>query len=316
LRIVFLGSGVFAIPSFEALLQAGHELAALVTQPDRERGRGRVLAPPPLKPVAQRRGVHVLQPARAREPGLLEELRSLAPELQVVVAYGQILPRAVLDVPPRGTLNVHASLLPAYRGAAPIQWAIVNGETETGVTTMLLDEGLDTGPTLLARRTPIGPRETAGELETRLARLGAEALLDTIRGVQDGTLVPVPQDPARATHAPLIQKQDGAIDWRMPAEAIARRVRGFHPWPGAYARLDGRILKVLRAEPAQTALGAAPGTVAAVEPDSIVVACGAGSSLALLEVQPESRRPMPASAFAAGARLRAGARFEEAGGSN
>jgi methionyl-tRNA formyltransferase len=316
LRIVFLGSGAFAIPSFEALLQAGHDLAALVTQPDRERGRGRALAPPPLKPVAQAHGVRVLQPARAREPELLEELRSLAPELQVVVAYGQILPRVVLDVPPRGTLNVHASLLPAYRGAAPIQWAIVNGESETGVTTMLLDEGLDTGPTLLARPTPIGPRETAGELETRLARLGAELLLETIRGLQDGTLVPVPQDSTRATHAPLIQKQDGAIDWRMPAEAIARRVRGFHPWPGAYTRLAGRTVKVLRAEPAPIGPGAAPGTIVAVEPHSIVVAGGAGSTLALLEVQPESRRPMPAAAFAAGARLRAGARFEEAAGTN
>lgn len=310
MRIVFFGSGAFAIPSFQTLLDAGHDVTALVTQPDRESGRGRALAPPPLKRVAEARGVHTLQPARVREPGVLETLRSLAPELQVVVAYGQILPRALLDVPPRGTLNVHASLLPAYRGAAPIQWAIVNGEPETGVTTMLLDEGLDTGPTLLARRTPIGLEETAGELQARLARLGAELLLESVRGLEDGSLTPVPQDAARASHAPMIRKQDGLIDWGMPAPPIARRVRGFQPWPGASARLAGRTLKVLRARPAKAAAEAPPGTVLEVEADSILVACGEGTALALLELQPESRRPMTAAAFAAGARLRPGARFE------
>jgi methionyl-tRNA formyltransferase len=292
-------------------VDAGHGLVALITQPDRERGRGRALAAPPLKPVAEARGVRVLQPARVRDPRALEELRALAPELQVVVAYGQILPRALLDLPERGTVNVHASLLPAYRGAAPIQWAIASGETETGVTTMLIDEGLDTGPTLLARRTPIGPAETAGELEPRLARLGADLLLDTLRGLADGSLAPKPQDAARASLAPMIRKTDGRIDWNTPAQAIERRVRGFNPWPGAYALLAGRSIKVLRA-----AAGAASddpaGTVTAIEPDAVVVACGAGTALALLEVQPESRRPMPAPAFAAGARLRPGARFDPA----
>jgi methionyl-tRNA formyltransferase len=198
-RIVFLGSGSFAIPCFEALLDAGHDVPALVTQPDRERGRGQALAPPPIKPVAERRGVPVLQPRRVREPEAQEALRRLEPELQVVVAFGQILPRSVIDVAPRGTVNVHASLLPKLRGAAPIQWAIATGEEETGVTTMLIDEGLDTGPTLLARRTPIGPEETAAELEPQLARLGAEVLLETVRGLATGTLVPSPQDDARAT---------------------------------------------------------------------------------------------------------------------
>jgi methionyl-tRNA formyltransferase len=241
---------------------------------------------------------------------VLEELRSLAPELQVVVAYGQILPRAVLEVPPRGTLNVHASLLPAYRGAAPIQWAIVNGETETGVTTMLLDEGLDTGPTLLASRTPIGPEETAGELEARLAELGAELLLVSLRGIADGTLVPVPQDASRASLAPSIRKQDGLVDWSLPAAAIARRVRGFHPWPGAHARLGGRGLKVLRARLADGARQVSPGSIIEVGSEAVLVACGGGTLLSLLEVQPESRRPMSAAAFAAGARVRPGARFE------
>ena len=312
LRIIFFGSGAFAIPSFEALVGARHEIAALVTQPDRERGRGRALTPPPLKPVAEAHGVRILQPARVRDPRAHEELKALAPELQVVVAYGQILPRALLELPAGGTLNVHASLLPAYRGAAPIQWAIVNGETETGVTTMLIDEGLDTGPTLLARRTPIGSAETAGELEARLARLGADVLLDTLRGLSDASLAPQAQDAARASLAPIIRKHDGRIDWSLPAQAIERRVRGFDPWPGAYAFLAGRSLKLLRATTAPGSVGAVPGTVSAVTSEAVVVACGSDTALALLEVQPESRRPMPASAFAAGARVRPGARFDSA----
>lgn len=308
MRITFLGSGSFAIPSFEALLDAGHEVAALVTQPDRERGRGRQMAPPPIKPVAERRGVPVLQPRRIKAPEAQEALRALAPELQVVVAYGQILPRAVIDVPARGTVNVHASLLPRYRGAAPIQWAIVNGERETGVTTLLIDEGLDTGPTLLARATPIGPEETAADLEARLGRLGAEVLLDTMRGLVQGSLRPVPQDHSRATLAPLLRKEDGRLDWRLPAEALARRVRGFHPWPGTTATLEGRLLKVLRAAPAEDASGD-PGTVLAVDRDGLAVACGEGTTLKLRELQPEGRRAMTAGAYAAGARLKPGARF-------
>ena len=307
MRIVFLGSGAFAIPSFEALLDAGHEVAALVTQPDREKGRGRRVAPPPLKPVAEGRGVPVLQPRRVREPAAQEELRALGPELQVVVAYGQILPRSVIDGAPRGTVNVHASLLPRLRGAAPIQWAIANGDAETGVTTMLIDEGLDTGPILLARATAIGPDETASDLEPRLARLGAEVLLETVAGLQAGTLVPRPQDHSRATLAPLLGKEDGRLDWTRAAAHLACRVRGFQPWPGAHTSFEGRALKVLRARP-EAAGGGEPGRVTSADRDGIRVACGEGT-LRLIEVQPESRGPMPASAFAAGARLRPGARF-------
>jgi methionyl-tRNA formyltransferase len=307
-RIVFLGSGRFAIPSFEALLDAGHDVPALVTQPDRERGRGQALAPPPIKPVAERRGIPVLQPRRVREPEAQEALRRLEPELQVVVAFGQILPRSVIDIAPRGTVNVHASLLPKLRGAAPIQWAIATGETETGVTTMLIDEGLDTGPLLLARSTPIGPDETAAELEPRLARLGAEVLLETVGSLADGTLVPVPQEAARATLAPILKKDDGRIDWSAPAAAIACRARGFDPWPGAFTLHEGRLLKALRVREA-AGPAAAAGTVVSVSSDGVVVACGEGTALRLVEVQPESRRAMPASAWAAGARLRPGARL-------
>jgi len=308
MRVVFLGSGRFAIPSLEALLAAGHDVAAVVTQPDREKGRGRELSPPPLKPAAAARGLKVLQPRRVREPEALAALQALAPEAQVVVAYGQILPRAVIDVAPRGTVNVHASLLPRYRGAAPVQWAIVNGEKETGVTTMLIDEGLDTGPVLLSRATPIGEEETAGELETRLAHLGGQLLVETLAELEAGRLVPRPQDAARASLAPIIKKEDGLIDWSRPAEALARRVRGFHPWPGAYTSARGRGLKVLRARAESGGEGAA-GTLLRIDREGIVVTSGEGSALRLVEVQPESRHAMPAAAFAAGARLSVGERL-------
>jgi methionyl-tRNA formyltransferase len=308
MRVVFLGSGAFAIPSFEALIEAGHDVAALVTQPDREKGRGRALAPPPLKPVAEARGVPVHQPRRVREPAAQELLRALAPDIQVVVAYGQILPRSVIDIPPGGTVNVHGSLLPRYRGAAPVQWAIVNGERETGVTTMLIDEGLDTGPTLLSRSTPIGADETAADLEPRLAVLGAELLVETLAGLAAGTLKATPQDHGRATLAPLIRKEDGRLDWTMPAEPLSRRVRGFHPWPGTFALWRDQPLKVLRARPEADG-PAAPGEIVAVDKGGVVVGCGQGTRLRLVEAQPESRRPMSAAAWAAGVRLAPGARF-------
>jgi methionyl-tRNA formyltransferase len=309
-RVVFLGSGPFAVPSLEALLAAGHEVAALVTQPDREKGRGRALAATPTKVVAERRGVPVLQPRRIKDPQAIEELRALGPEVQVVVAYGQILPRSIIDIPRLGTVNVHSSLLPRYRGAAPIHWAVVNGERETGVTTMLIDEGLDTGPTLIARSTPIGPEETAPELEARLARIGAEVLIETLDGLARGTLAARPQDHANATLAPILEKEDGRIDWSVPAEAIARRVRGLLPWPGTVTSWAGGELKVLRArvEPA-AAREDPPGAIVSVDRDGIVVAAGGGSRLRLLDVQPESRKAMAASSFAAGARLHPGDRF-------
>ncbi len=310
MRVVFLGSGAFAVPSLEALLQSPHEVAALVTQPDREKGRGRVMAAPPTKVVAERRGLPILQPRRIRDPGAITSLRALQPDVQVVVAYGQILPRAVIDIPRLGTVNVHSSLLPRYRGAAPIHWAIVNGELETGVTTMLIDEGLDTGPILLSRATAIGPEETTPELERRLAALGAEVLLETLERLERGAITPQPQDPTRATIARLLEKQDGRLDWSWSAEEIARRVRGLQPWPGTVTAAPGGELKVLRARVDPTpARDAAPGTVLAVEASGLVVAAGSGTALRLVEVQPESRRPMAAAAFAAGARLAPGARF-------
>jgi methionyl-tRNA formyltransferase len=309
MRVVFLGSGAFAIPCFEALLDAGHQVAALVTQPDREKGRGRELAPPPLKPVAERRGVPVLQPRRIREPEAHEALQALRPDIQVVVAYGQILPQAVIDIPPRRTVNVHSSLLPKYRGAAPIHWAIASCERVTGVTTMLIDAGLDTGPTLLARETAIEPTDTTASLEPRLARLGAEVLLDTLDGLAAGRITPAPQDHAQATHARVLEKEDGRLDWTLPASLLDCRIRGFFPWPGAFTALEGRMLKVLRAQALPVAAAADPGTVIEVSSDGLLVAAGQGSALRLIEVQPESRRAMAAAAFAAGTRIQAGARL-------
>jgi len=306
-RVVFLGSGSFAIPSLTALLEAGHEVAAVVTQPDKEKGRGRTVTAPPVKPVALARGLPVLQPRRVKEPEAQDALRALAPDVQVVVAYGQILPTSVIEIPRLRTVNVHGSLLPRYRGAAPVQWAIVRGERETGVTTMLIDAGLDTGPTLLARAEPIRDDDTADGLEARLSTLGAAVLLETLAGLEAGTLAAVPQDHDRATLAPIIRKEDGVIDWTMPADGIERRVRGFHPWPGASTTLAGRGLRVLRARVAEG--GGHPGTVLAVERDGIHVACGGGTQLVLVDVQPESKRAMPASAFAQGARLAPGARL-------
>ena len=310
MRIVFLGSGSFAIPSFEALLAAGHDVVALVTQPDKERGRGRELSPPPMKPVAEARGVAVMQPRRIKAPEVELSVRGIAPDVQVVVAYGQILPGRLIEIPPMRTVNVHGSLLPRLRGAAPIQWAIAEGHVETGVTTMLIDEGLDTGPILLARRTPIGPTETTAQLEPRLARLGADLLVLTLDGLRDGSIRPRPQDASQATYAPLIGKDDGRLDWNARADALARRVRAFQPWPGTYTSLAGRGLKVLEAAPDPRPHQARPGSVLGIEKNGVLVACGESTTLRLLRVQPESRRAMEAFAFATGSRLTAGLCFE------
>lgn len=244
----------------------------------------------------------VLQPPRVRHA--LEELAPLQPELQVVVAYGQILPRPVIDLAPLGTVNVHASLLPRYRGAAPIQWAIARGEDRTGVTTMLVDEGLDTGPILLQRELPIGPRETAAELEPRLARVGAELLLESVAGLASGAARPLPQDHDRATLAPLLRKSDGDADWTLSAREIESRIRGFFPWPGVRTSWRGRGLRLVRAE--ETRGEGAPGRVLAIHSGGVDVACGEGTALRLLELQPDGKRPMRAADFARGARLQAG----------
>jgi len=308
LRTIFLGTAAFAGPCFEALLASGHDVAALVTQPDRSRGRHRREAsPPPLKPIAQKHGVPVLQPPRVREPDAIRQLRDLAPDLLVVVAYGQILPRELIDLPRHGAVNVHASLLPRFRGAAPIQWAVASGDATTGVTTMQIDEGLDTGPMLLKRALPIGARDTSADLEPRLAQLGAELLLETLDALGAGSLTPQAQDESEATLARRLRKEDGSVDWKRPAEEIERRIRAFFTWPGSATTCRGRSLKLLAAHETGAGGEGAPGTVTSLDGEGIVVACGGGTRLCLESVQPESRRPMPAAAFARGARLTVGA---------
>ena len=308
MRIVFAGTPEFAVPCLRAAASKG-EVVAVYTQPDRPAGRGRGLTPSPVKLEAVQRGIPVHQPETFRKnPAARAELRALEPDVAIVMAYGQILPRAVLDLAPRGALNLHASLLPRYRGAAPIQWAIARGESQTGVTTMQLDEGLDTGPILMAQATSIGPLETAGELEGRLAGIGAELLLETLDGLASGGLQPRPRDHALATLAPILQKEDGRVDWSRPASEIGWRVRGFQPWPGMTATWQAQGLKLLRVAEAPAGPGA-PGEILEIGPSGVLVACGGGTRLWLAEVQPESRRAIPAVAWAAGARIRPGVRL-------
>jgi methionyl-tRNA formyltransferase len=302
--VIFYGTPEFALPTLEALLRR-HEIVAVVTQPDRPAHRGQRLTPPPVKLRAQAAGLTVVQPPRLRDPGWPERLRGFGADVAVVVAFGQILSRAVLDAPTRGSINVHASLLPRYRGAAPIAWAIMRGDRETGITTFLMDEGMDTGPTLLAASTPIGPEETAGELAARLAALGADVLIDTLARLD--TLTPTPQRHEDATLAPRLKKTDGILDWTRPARAIADRIRGCNPWPGASTATPAGPLRIWRARPLEIAASAAPGTLVAAG-ETLAVASGEGLVLPV-EVQPESRRSVAWAEFLRGARLGAGARF-------
>jgi len=284
---------------------ARHEVVAVVTQPDRPAHRGQKLQPPPVKTRALAAGVPVLQPARLRDPEWAPRLRELSADVAVVVAFGQILPKAVLDAPARGSINVHGSLLPRYRGAAPIQWAIMRGEAVTGVTTFQMDEGMDTGSILLSASTPIGPEETAGELARRLADLGAKVLVETLERLD--TLTPTPQRHEEATLAPRLKKTDGRLDWRRPARELVNQVRGFHPWPGALTRTPGGLLTVWRATVVDVAPGAPPGTLVGGA-GALAIATGEGALLPS-EVQPENRRPMPWADWLRGARLRPGALF-------
>jgi methionyl-tRNA formyltransferase len=309
-RIVFLGTPPFAVASLEALAAAGHTIACVVAQPDRPAGRGRALREPATKAWARARGLPVLQPEKVRDGRLAAALLPLRPDLLAVVAYGRILGRDLLDLAPHGAVNVHASLLPRWRGAAPVQWAVADGDAWTGVTVMRMDEGLDTGAILLQRATPVGPDETAQALSARLAKLGGEALAEALPLLAAGALTPVGQDPARVTLAPVIEKEHGRLEVRLPAARLAARVRAFTPWPGAFTALGGRILKVhaarvSAAEPAPPA-GSRPGE-ARQAPGGILVACGDGSALLLTEVQLEGKRRRAAPEFARGAAIAAGA---------
>jgi len=300
-RIVFLGTPEFAVPTLERAFAAGHEIAAVVTQPDRPKGRGRQLAAPPVKETALRLGLAVHQPERIRTPEAIELLAGLKPDAMVVVGYGKIIPQAIIDIPRHGIVNVHASLLPKYRGAAPVQWAIANGESETGVTTMRIDAGLDTGDILKQRKTEIGLHETAVELAQRLAAIGAALLVETLAGLERGEIVPRPQNSAETTFAPVLKKEDGRIDWTRPAAEISNRIRGFTPWPGCFTHLRGKAIEISRARATAGATGE-PGSVHPIR-GRLVVTCGEGTALEILEVQMEGRKRMDAAAFQNGYHL-------------
>jgi methionyl-tRNA formyltransferase len=298
MRTVFMGSPDFAVASLRALAGA-HEVALVVSQPDKPAGRGGELRAPAVKLAAQELGLPVIQPASAKTGELAAAIADAKAELAVVVAYGKILPRAVLDAAPRGCINVHASRLPRYRGAAPVQWAVISGEIETGVSIMQLDEGMDTGPVLLERTVRIGPEETSGELLARLAPIGADALLETIRGLADGTAKPVAQDNAQASHAPMLTKADGAIDFTTPADLVAARIRGVDPWPGAQALLRGQVVKLFRAYLTDGTAGRGVGTVLHINDHGLHISCH-GGVVAVREIQIPGRKRVTAKELAAG----------------
>jgi methionyl-tRNA formyltransferase len=304
MRIAFLGTPAFAVPSLDALASAGHEVVAVVAQPDRPAGRGQELREPATKAWALARGIPVLQPLKVRDGALAAALAALSPDLLVVVAYGRILGEDLLGLAPQGALNVHASLLPRFRGAAPIQWAVAEGERETGVTIMQMDAGLDTGDILLQRSLLVGD-DDAEALAVRLARLGGDALVEALGLLAQGRLVPVRQDGARATLAPVLEKEHGRLDFQLPAARLAARVRGFRPWPGAFTTLGGRTLKV-HAATATDGAGLPPGSARGT-PEGLLVGCGDGSGLLLREVQLEGKRRVPAADFLKGHPLPAGA---------
>ncbi|MDX2166914.1 MAG: methionyl-tRNA formyltransferase [Deltaproteobacteria bacterium] len=311
-RIVFFGTPAFAVPSLQALLDGPDAVVGVVCQPDRPAGRGQRLQAPPVKQLAERHGLPVAQPVKLKSGEFPAQLRAWAPDLAVVAAYGRILPPDILATPPLGCINVHASLLPRYRGAAPIQWAVLNGDAETGVTIMQMNARMDEGDILLQRRTPIGADETAGALQERLALIGASALTDTLNVLAAGTLLAIPQDHAAATLAPMIRKEQGAIDWARPAVEIARAVRGFHPWPSAYTTLGGKLLKLHRAHAVDAASSVPAGSVIGTD-QAIRVATGAGV-LVIEELQLEGRRALDAATFARGGGIAVGDRLGGAPG--
>ena len=318
LRVVFFGTPAFAVPTLEALTQSRHKVVAVVSQPDRPKGRGQQLQPTPTHVVGSKHGIPVVQPTKIRDEGFLEAIRALHPDLGVVVAFGRILPDALLAIPRLGMINVHASLLPRYRGAAPIQRAVLAGDTETGVTIMRVETELDAGPMFSKATLPIPPDATSGDIEAQLAVLGAELLVPVVDALADGRAVETPQDHGQATHAAKITKEEGVIDWRAPAEVIHNQVRGLQPWPLASTHLGGTRYVIRKSTPWLPALAgsstsggsAAPGTILRARGDEFLVVCGDNTVLNILEVQPEGRRTMTAREFLAGHGHLEGSRFQ------
>jgi methionyl-tRNA formyltransferase len=308
-RILFMGTPEFAVPSLELLVEKDWPLTGVVTQPDRPKGRGQRLVASPVKEAAERRGLAIYQPEKVRAPEFLEIFHGLAPDLVVLVAFGQILPKDIIDGPPMGCINVHPSLLPKYRGAAPMNWALIRGETKTGVSIMRMDEGVDSGDILIQEETPIEQGETFDRLHDRLSILGAQCLLRALEGLAAGTIQRKPQDHAFATLAPRLKKEDGLIRWEAPARQIAHFVAGLSSVPGAYTFLDGRVLKVYSAEAEETPLCCdAPGTIIGTAPKGLKIVAG-GGYVFLKDLQLESRKRMPITDFLRGFRFTPGTKL-------
>lgn len=313
LKVVFCGTPLFAVPTLKAVLRAGHEVALVVTQPDRPSGRGMVLVPPPVKETALAAGLRVVQPDKIKKNAEFRALlEAIAPDVILVVAYGRILPKWMLELPRFGNLNLHASLLPKYRGAAPIQWAVANGEPETGITTMRLDEGLDTGEMLMQQVMTLAPDQTSADVFPRLAEMGAALMVKTLEGLAAGSIQPVKQEDALATYAPILSRDDGRMDFSKPAMTLYNRWRGFQPWPGAWTLLSGKKLVVHRLMPLDAgSLAGGPDDPGAlrIEQERMFVRCGAETWLELVEVQLEGKKRMQAADFLRGYALKTGDRL-------
>jgi methionyl-tRNA formyltransferase len=308
MRLVFCGTPRFAVPTLEKLVEAGHSVPLVVTQPDRPRGRGMEVAVSPVKDAAIRVGIAVVQPATIKNNAeFRDQLAAIGPDGIIVVGYGRIIPQWMIDLPRLGNLNLHASLLPKYRGAAPIQWAIANGESVTGVTTMRIDAGLDTGDILMQREMAIGAEDTAETLGPKLAAIGADLMVETLRGLESGRVRPTPQDHSLATLAPILKKEDGRMDFARSATELFNRLRGFQPWPGAFTTFKGKTLQMHRAQPGQRTVKLTPGEIA-VEGTRLFVGCGLhnGTTLEIVEVQPDGKRRMSAQEFISGYRPKSG----------
>jgi len=300
-----MGTPDFAVPTLQALIENAYQVPLVVTQPDRPKGRGRKLVAPPVKIKALELNLEVLQPVKLKDKKFRDRIRQIEPDFLIVLAFGHILPEEILRLPKRGTINVHASLLPKYRGPAPVQWSIINGESETGITTMLMDSGVDTGDILLARREPIFAEDTAATLQHRLALIGAELLIKTLQGCVDENIKPLPQDHSKASYAPLLKKQDGHICWHTPADKLAAFIRGMTPWPGAFTFHNKNRLKILRAIPLPQDITDPAGTILKAFPDELCVATAKGA-LSILEIQGPAGKRLPIADFLRGYPLPAG----------
>ncbi|MDY3917498.1 MAG: methionyl-tRNA formyltransferase [Candidatus Limivivens sp.] len=299
MKVVFMGTPDFSVGTLEALIASGHEVAAVVTQPDKPKGRGKAMQFTPVKEVAVRENIPVYQPKKVRDPEFIETLKTIGADVIVVVAFGQIIPRAILDMPKYGCVNVHASLLPKYRGAAPIQWAVIEGERESGVTTMQMDAGLDTGDMLLKTVVPIGPEETGGSLFEKLSRAGAELLIETLEGLEAGTIVPEKQGDTTTEYAKMLTKDMGEIDWTEDAFRIERLIRGLNPWPSAYTHIQGKTLKIWKARVLEGVTAREPGTVLQASGGQLLIQTGEGI-LQIEELQLEGKKRMDTAAFLRG----------------